>query len=365
MKIGIIGCGNISPLYLRSARRFPALEITACADLDAERAEARAAEFGIRASSVEELLADPEVELVVNLTVPQAHAPVAMAALSAGKHVYNEKPLATTLEGAGRVLELAARRGLRVGCAPSTFLGAGVQTCRQAIDAGLIGEPVAASAFMLSRGMESWHPDPEFFYQPGGGPMFDIGPYYLTALVALLGPVRRVTGSARASFPERVVSSQPRAGTRITVTTPTHVAGVLDFASGAVASLVTSFDVWASELPKFEIYGSEGSLSLQAPNLFGGPVRVWRAGESEWRELPLVHPYATTLEGWSLGVADMAAAILTGRPHRASGELAYHVLESMEVFFASSTSNRHLELRSSCRRPEPLGSEALEVRTQA
>jgi len=359
MKIGIIGCGNISPLYLKSARVFESLDIVACADREPLRAEARAAEFGLRALQVDELLADPSIELVINLTVPQAHAGVALAALAAGKHVYNEKPLATDLASAKRLLELANDKNLRVGCAPSTFLGASVQTCRKALDDGLIGEPVGAHAAFLSHGMEHWHPDPESFYQEGAGPMLDIGPYYLTALVALLGPVRRVTGSARSSFPERLISSQPKAGQRIKVTTPTHIAGVMDFAGGAVATVTTSFDIWATELPKFEIYGSEGTLSLQAPNSFGVPARLRRVAETDWQELPLVHSLTTIEEGWSIGLADMVAAAKEGRKHRASGELAYHVLEVMLSFAQASLSSRHVTLASLCERPEPIGAKDL------
>ena len=215
-----------------------------------------------------------------------------------------------------------------------------------------MGEPVAATAFMTGHGHESWHPDPDFYYQPGGGPMFDMGPYYLTALVVLLGPIRRVTGSARITFPERTITSQPRRGAKIQVNTPTHVAGVMDFASGAVGTVITSFDVWAAQLPRIEIYGSEGSLSVPDPNGFGGPVRIRRPGATEWSEIPLTHAYAKQSRG--LGVADMACALRSGRPHRASGELAYHVLDAMHAFHDASREGRHVELASACARPAPL-----------
>ncbi len=355
MNLAVVGCGNISPLYFKTMRHFPQLRPVACCDLDLELARQRADAFGVpEVLSLEEILARPDIELILNLTVPGAHAAVAEAALNYGKHVYNEKPLAATLTDARRLLDLERSLGFRVGCAPSTFLGATVQTARKALDDGLIGAPVAANAFMLSRGMESWHPNPQFFYQPGAGPMFDMGPYYLSALVTLLGPVRTVTGSARISFPEREISSQPQAGTRFPVTTPTHIAGTLEFVSGPVATLVTSFDVWHSELPKFEIYGSEGTLSLEAPNVFGGRVRVRGKADDAWRELPLVHPYDTMEQGWGLGLADLADAVGEGRPHRASSQLAFHVLELLHAFLRSAEEGRRVLIQSRCERPEPL-----------
>ena len=352
-KIGIVGCGNISGIYLEAGRVFDILEIVACADLLPERASAKAAEYHIpKACSAEELLADPEIEIVVNLTIPRAHAEVALAALQAGKSVHNEKPLAVSREDGMQLLKLARERGLRVGCAPDTFLGGGLQTCRKLIDDGWIGEPVAATAFMLCHGHESWHPDPDFYYQPGGGPMFDMGPYYLTALVHLMGPVRRVTGSAQITFPERLITSQPKHGTPIKVNVPTHVAGIMDFANGAVGTIVTSFDVWAAQVPRIEIYGTEGSLSVPDPNGFGGPVFVRRAGASEWSEAPLTHGYAKNSRG--IGVADMAYALRSGRPQRASGDMAYHVLDIMHAFHDASREGRHVELSSTCTRPAPL-----------
>ncbi len=273
-KIGIVGCGNISGAYLKIAQTFDILETVACADAIPDLAAAKAAEYGVpKVCSADELLADPDIDIVVNLTPPAAHAEIALKALQAGKSVYNEKPLAIRREDAQRMLQLAKERKLLVGCAPDTFMGAGLQTCRKLIDDGAIGRPLAATAFMLGRGPEPWHPNPEFYYQAGGGPMFDMGPYYLTALVALLGPVKRATGSAVISYPERTIGSGPKKGKHIQVEIPTHIAGVLDFAGGAVGTLITSFDVWAHQLPRIEIYGSEGTLS--AP----GPEHVRRAGE--------------------------------------------------------------------------------------
>lgn len=244
VSVGVIGCGNISGAYMRMLKTLPIVRVVACADLRPEAAQALAEQYQVPCVlSVEALLADPQIEIVLNLTVPQAHGAIAIAALEAGKSVYNEKPLALTREEGRRMLTLAAQKGLRVGGAPDTFLGGGLQTCRELIDAGVIGEPVAATAFMMSRGHEHWHPNPAFYYQKGGGPMFDMGPYYLTALVSLLGPVRRVTGATRITRPQRIITSQPRYGEVIEVETPTHVAGLLDFAAGPIGTIITTFDV--------------------------------------------------------------------------------------------------------------------------
>jgi len=351
MKIGVVGCGSISGAYLGAGKTFPNLEVTACADLDLNRAKARAEEFSIpRACTVEELLADPVIDIVVNLTIPKAHVEVGIASLRAGKHAYSEKPFAVNREEGRRLIEAGLATGLRVGCAPDTFLGGGLQTCRHLIDAGWIGEPIGASAFMTCHGHESWHPDPDFYYQPGGGPMFDMGPYYLTALVSLIGPVRRVTGSTRITFPQRRITSEPKYGTMIQVNVPTHVTGIMDFANGAIGTIMTSFDVWAAALPRIEIYGTEGTLSCPDPNGFGGPVRLRRPGAGEWSEIPLMRPDAHR----GIGVSDLVAAIQGGRPHRVSGELAFHVLDIMQAFHDSSREGRHVELTTTCERPAPL-----------
>jgi predicted dehydrogenase len=352
VKIGIIGCGNISGIYLQKAQTFELLEVAACADLIPERAQAQGAKYGVKAVSVAQLLGDPEIELVVNLTTPNAHAEVALAVLEAGKSVYNEKPLTIRREEARRLLALAEARGLRVGCAPDTFLGGGLQTCRGLIDAGAIGRPVAATAFMLCPGHEGWHPDPEFYYKAGGGPMFDMGPYYLTALVHLLGPVARVSGSTQTTHPTRTIGSEPKRGQVITVDVPTHVVGVLEFAAGCVGTIVTSFDVWAHNLPNIEIYGSEGTLRVPDPNTFGGPVELWHKDSREWQSVALTHGYA---ENWrSLGVADLAHGLRSGRPQRASGALAFHVLDIMHAIHESATSGQHITLTSQCPRPAPM-----------
>ncbi len=353
IKAGIIGVGNISGIYFQNGKKFDWMELAACADLDVERAKAKGAEHGVRGCSVSELLDDPEIQLVINLTIPQAHAEVCRQALEAGKHVYVEKPLSVTTGEAKQLLELAAEKGLLVGSAPDTFLGGGLQTCIKLINDGAIGQPIGATAFMMSGGHEHWHPAPEFFYQKGGGPMFDMGPYYLTALVAMLGEVRRVTGSARGSFPERTITSEPKAGQKIRVEVPTHVAGILDFAAGPIAMILTSFDVkGGSQLPRIEVYGSEGTILVPDPNTFGGPVRIRNAGSSEWSEVPLSHGYAENARG--VGAADMAKAILDGRKHRASGELGYHVLEIMHGIHIASEQGEHYAMQSSCQKPAPL-----------
>ncbi|NLT62196.1 MAG: Gfo/Idh/MocA family oxidoreductase, partial [Candidatus Hydrogenedentes bacterium] len=277
VRVGLVGCGNISAIYFRNGALFNSIDIVACADLAPELAVASAEQYSIpKACPVEALLADPGIELVLNLTIPKAHAPVGIAALEAGKSVYTEKPLAVTRDEGKRMVALAREKGVLLGAAPDTFLGAGLQTCRKLIDDGWIGEPVSATAFMQCHGHEHWHPDPDFYYQPGGGPMFDMGPYYLTALVSLMGPVTRVAGLTRATFPERLITSEARFGEIIEVNTATHIAGILEFSGGAIATMVMSFDVWGHTMPCIEIHGTEGSLSVPDPNGFGGVVQVCR-----------------------------------------------------------------------------------------
>ena len=353
LNVGLIGCGNISSAYLKACGLFRALRVTAVSDLDRELASARAAEFGVpKALSVPNLLGDPEVDMVINLTNPGAHAEVSLAALGAGKHVYSEKPLATTREDGRRVVEAAEGAGLGLGCAPDTFLGGGLQTSRKLLDDGWIGRPVAATAFMVNHGLEHWHPNPAPFYAPGAGPLFDVGVYYVTALVNFLGPVKRVTSAAATTFLERTIANGPRSGEKVPVTTPTHVTGLLEFEGGALCTLVTSFDVWASELPRLEIYGAEGTLSVPDPNTFGGPVRLRRMGAESWSEPPLTHPYTGNTRG--LGAADLSHALQSGRAPRASGELAFHVLDTMQTLLEASDAGTWLDVKSRCERPAPL-----------
>ncbi|WP_046226766.1 Gfo/Idh/MocA family protein [Paenibacillus dauci] len=346
MKAGLVGCGNISAIYFKNLKSSPVVEIVACADMVIEKAKERAEEFGIvNVFTPEELMQQEDIELIINLTIPAAHASVNQAALAAGKHVYAEKPFAVSLDDGRRTLEKAKEAGKRVGSAPDTFLGAGIETARHAIESGLIGRPIAASAFMMGAGPESWHPDPEFFYAQGGGPMFDMGPYYLTALASLLGSMTRVSSSAGIQMPDRVVHSGPKAGTPIRVQTPTHLAGTVDFENGAIATMVTSFDIpGGSQLPRMEIYGTAGTLDIPDPNFFDGDVRLRRAASDEYETLPPVFEPVNNDRG--KGVNEMVQAIQENRPHRASGELAYHVLEVMHAFQRSSLEGKHVIIQS-------------------
>ena len=348
LRVGIIGVGNISGIYLKNLTGVFSnrIDLVGCADMLPDRAATAAQEYGLRKAyaSVQELLADDEIELVLNLTIPNAHYSVCRAAVDAGKHVYVEKPLCIDLEESRELLAAAEEKGVRVGGAPDTFLGAGIQTCRKLIDEGAIGTPVAATAFMTGHGHESWHPAPEFYYKKGGGPMFDMGPYYLTALVNLVGPIASVSGSTRITFPERTITSEPLNGTVITVDVPTHIAGTIDFANGAIGTIITSFDVWAAHLPRIEIYGSEGSISVPDPNTFGGPILLRRSTDDDWSDVSLAYDYAENSRG--LGVADLADAITGNRDHRASGSLTGHVLEAMHGFHIASDTGTRYEMQS-------------------
>jgi len=354
-RVGLIGCGNIAGAYLPNLKQFPHLVVDACADLHAGAACALAEKFGIpRVLAPEELIADPAIDLVVNLTIPQAHAGINMACLQSGKHVFSEKPFALTRDEASGIVRVAAACGRRVGCAPDTVLGAGAQTCRSLLDAGAIGRPVGFTANMLCGGHEGWHPSPGFYYAAGGGPLFDMGPYYLHALLWLLGPVRSVSASATITFAERTITSQPKHGERITVEVPTHVLALLEFVSGAVGTLTMSFDVRGPHSnPRLEIYGEEGSLQVPDPNTFGGPVRVAPV-RGEWSEVALTHGYATQSRG--LGAADLAAAVSAGRDHRANERLALHCVDIMESIHESAREGRRIELGTTCERPVPMAS---------
>lgn len=355
MRVGIVGCGNISKVYAERLSAFSCLKLTACADLERGRAEELAQMTGIpEVLGVEDLLGSREIDLIVNLTVPGAHASIARAAIATGKSVYNEKPLALTLHESSELLRAAERASVRVGSAPDTFLGAGLQTCRKLIDDGAIGVPVAANGFMLGAGPERWHPRPHSFYQVGAGPLFDMGPYYITALVALLGPARAVTSVARITHPERPILSEPLKGQMMRVEVPTHVSTLIEFAAGPIGTLVTSFDVQATNYRAIEIYGTEGTIAVPDPNTFGGPVRLKRVGDTEWSEVAVTHGYEQQSRG--IGVADMVCAIRDGRPHRASGELAAHVVDVMESSIESARQGRRIELSTAGVQPAPLRS---------
>jgi predicted dehydrogenase len=356
LNIGVIGVGTISAQYFASFPNLPGLKLLAVADVNEARAAEVAAEQGVEALSVDELLADPRIDAVLNLTIPAAHVAIGTRALEAGKHVFAEKPLALDTEEARPMLELARDRGLRVGSAPDTVLGTGIQTAREVLDAGTIGEPVAASVQWASAGHELWHPAPVFYYQPGGGPLFDMAPYYLTSLVTLFGPVVRVSGIATRSNRERTIATGPQAGTAIPVDVETHVSAILEHASGVTATVTVSFDVWASRTPLFEVYGTAGTIAVPDPNRFSDPVEVFTSTEKVWREFPVSAGYADAGRGY--GLADMARAIETDRPHRASGDLAFHVLEIMTAVLEAGREHRVVELTSTVERPEPVPFEA-------
>ncbi len=346
-RVGIIGCGNISDTYLEITAKFASLEVIAVTDMDTIKRDAQAAKYGVRALELGALLAS-DVDVIVNLTPPAAHASVTMQALEAGKHVYSEKPLAVSLEDGWAIRESAAQKGLRVGCAPDTFLGAGLQTSRELLEHGAIGQPLNAFASMMSRGPEGWHPNPGFFYQPGAGPLFDMGPYYITALIHLFGGVKSVTASARKSLEARVAGS----GAVIPVNTVTHVSANLECESGCIATLLLSFDAQQSTLPRFELYGTTGTLLAPDPNTFGGPVLLRGAESEHWTEQPVTRPYIDNSRG--LGLAEMMHAAGQGHPHRASVDLALHVLETMHAILKSAECGERVKLVSSVTQPELL-----------
>ena len=350
--IGFIGCGNISAAYLKAARGFPRLDIRGVADLNPAAAEARAAEFGLAAMSIEAMLADPSIEIIVNLTIPKAHVEVGLRAVAAGKHVHSEKPLGIATAEAKQLVDAAQAKGVRIGAAPDTFFGGAQQTSRMLVDSGAIGTPLGGTAFFMCPGHERWHPNPAFYYLDGGGPMLDMGPYYVTSLVNLLGPVESVTGVATKLREERLITSEPLKGTRIPVDVATHVAGTMKFVSGAVVSIAMSFDVPRHRHSPIELYGSDAALLVPDPNHFGGEIMLATASD-DWKAVPTEHAYADG-NFRVIGVADMADAIRTGRPHRASGDLAFHVLEVMEAFQRSSDEGRHIAMTTRPERPAPL-----------
>lgn len=359
MGVGIVGCGNISDTYFQNCPKFGGLKVVACADLVRAKAEEKGAKYGVTAArSVDELVTSAEVDIVLNLTTPQSHAEICLKAIKSGKHVFVEKPLGITREEGRKIVAEAGKKLVRIGAAPDTFLGGGLQTCRKLLDDGWIGTPVAAAGFMASHGHEHWHPNPEFTYQKGAGPMFGMGPYYVTALISLLGPVTSVRSSAKTSFPERVITSPGRYGEKFKVNVATHITGIMEFASGVTATLMTSYDIWASNLPRLEIYGSEGTLSLPDPNTFGGPVKIFRPEDKEWRQIPIPYRYVENSRG--LGLADMADGIIQNRPHRANGDLAFHALDIMQTFLDAAENEQVRELESRCERPAPLPTNLLE-----
>jgi len=357
IKIGIVGIGAISGIYLENiTNMFKEIEIIGVCDLVRERAEKAVADYNIPKlyNDMHELFADPEVDIVLNLTRPYEHYDVSIAAIAAGKHVYSEKPLGATLDEGKKLVAAAAEKGVLIGGAPDTFMGAGIQTARKLIDDGFIGDVVGASAFMVCRGHETWHPDPEFYYKHGGGPLFDMGPYYLTALVNLMGGISSVSGMARASFPQRTITSQPKFGTIVDVDVPTYITGMMQFASGAIGTIFTTFDAFIAEVPRIEIYGSKGTISVPDPNYFGdgGEVKLFRPEDGEFRRIPLLFGYPTNSR--ALGLADMAKAIQTGRDFRASSQVTFHVLEVMSGILQSAREGKNIVMESKVCKPAPM-----------
>jgi len=356
LNVGVIGVGVISTQYFAQLAKLPNLRLVAVADLDTARASAVAAEQGALALGVDELLTDPRVDAVLNLTIPAAHAEIGLRALAAGKHLYTEKPLALTTNEARPMLAAAAAAGLRIGGAPDTVLGTGIQTTRAVLDSGRIGDAVGASVHWSNSGHEAWHPAPAFYYQPGGGPLFDMGPYYLTSLVTLFGPVVRVSGTVGRSARDRTIATGPNAGAAVPVNVDTHVTALLEHANGATSTVTISFEIWATRVPQFEVYGTAGTIAVPDPNLFSDPVFVAAAtetaGEPEFVEVPVEAGYPDA--GRGVGLSDLARAIETGRPHRASGELAFHVLDVMESILRSGREHATIELSSTVERPEPV-----------
>jgi predicted dehydrogenase len=357
--IGILGAGNILGRYVTGMSRFPELAVVGCAARSPERARQAAADAGIgHFDSVAELLASPDVQVVLNITTPLVHAETTAAALAAGKHVYVEKPITTTLAEADNVVAQADSAGLLLGSAPDTFLGSAAQTARAALDDSAIGEPIGVAAFITSNRVETWHPDPTFLFQPGGGPVADLGPYYLTAMVNLFGPLASVMARSRIGTPKLSVTSPDRRVDSITVTVPTHVSAALQFSSGVVGTLLASFDVWDHHLPRIEVYGTEGTLGLPDPNGYDGDVLLKRRTDDGWQVLPpVIPPFAEPgtkdqfLRG--PGVADLVAA-LGGAPQRAGAPLACHVLEAIEAIETSGRIGESVRLSTHATRPEPV-----------
>lgn len=351
MNIGLIGCGKISGAYFKFLPQHDNVRFVACADLDMDRAKQTAEAQGLRPMTPDDLVACDDVDIVLNLTIPDAHALVNLKALDAGKHAYCEKPLGVTMDEGHRQVVAAREANLRLGCAPDTFLGGGIQTARKALEDGVIGQPLSAVAFLAGRGMETWHPSPVFYYKPGGGPVMDMGPYYFTALVNLFGPATHVAAMTKKGFAQRTITSEPLKGQVIDVEVDTHATGTIRFANDVIATTIMSFDVQGHNLPRIEVYGTKGTLVVPDPNTFKGPVKLLRAGEKEWAELPLTHSVEV---GRGLGVADLAAGVQEDRPHRASGDLALHVLEIMTGFDRASEAGRTIEMETTCERPAVL-----------
>lgn len=363
--VGIIGCGNISSSYLTLAPMFKSLDIRAVADLNMDAARERAEEYPVRADTIEDLLAASDIDIIINLTVPAAHFEVTKQILNAGKHAYSEKPFVLTVAEGEELRRIANEKGLRVGSAPDTFMGGSHQLARAVLDEGQVGDIVTGTCHVMSHGMEAWHPNPDFFFQPGGGPVLDLGPYYVSNLVQLIGPVKAVTAMASTGSKTRTIGDGPREGEIIPVETPTNIHAVLEFRNGALITLGASWDVWANRHENMELYGSKGSLYVPDPNFFAGVVHRVDQGDGEQVEIPpRDHPFSVInsednngierANYRGAGLADMAAAISDGREHRCSLELATHVVEVLTAILHSAESRSWVEMTTSCTRPEPL-----------
>lgn len=352
--IGLVGCGVISDAYLSRAEQFPFINMIACSDINETASKEKADKYRLEAMTVEALLADDRIDVVLNLTTPQHHVNVNLAALNAGKHAYCEKPLGTSLAEAEKLLEATSRTGLRIGCAPDTFLGGAHQTARRIIDSGAIGDSVAGTGFMMVPGHERWHPNPDFYYQDGGGPLMDMGPYYITSLINMLGPVSSVYGTAKITRPTRTIGSGPREGETVAVDVATHISAILSFANGASITLVTSFDVHKHDHSPIEIYGSKGSMIVADPNNFDGDILV-SIGSGDWSKAEQTHLYGDG-NYRVIGLADMAEAIVKDHSHRASLDLSLHVLEIMESILVSADTGQTIALKHQCKQALPLHS---------
>ncbi len=375
VKVGLIGCGVISAIYIENAQNFKSYEIVACSDLINERAVDRAEKYGIpRVCTNQDIYDDPEIEVVLDLTNPQSHAEVNLGALEAGKHVWCEKPLAVDLEDGLKTIELAKKKNLRVGCAPDTFLGGRMQMVRKIVDDGWLGNIIGGTATMLIPGHELWHPGPDFYYKKGAGPLFDMAPYYITALLSTLGPVKSISGAIATTYKQREIKCEPLKGQLMDVEVPTHVSGILQFENGAIVNLIVTFDVWDSKLPRLELYGTEGTLSIDdadpygGPNTFEGPIKFRTKDESDWLGFPTQIPRRPEATEWpriptlfqynsnsrGVGLADLTTALQSGRVHRASGEMAYHALEVMHGILISADTEKNYNPKSSFERPAPM-----------
>ncbi|MBA8834261.1 MULTISPECIES: Gfo/Idh/MocA family protein [Rhizobium] len=364
--VGIIGCGNISTTYFSLAPLFKGLKVLACADINAQAAEARAKEYGVKAQTIDALLFNDEIDVVVNLTIPDAHFRVSKAILEAGKHVYSEKPLVLSLEEGEELRRIAKQKNLAVGCAPDTFLGGAHQLARKFIDDGGIGRVTSGACYVMSPGMEMWHPNPDFFFLPGGGPILDLGPYYIANLINLIGPVKRVGGMTSMASPTRTITSEPRNGEIIPVKTPTTIQALLEFVNGATVTLTASWDVWSHRHANMELYGTDGSLYVPDPNFFGGvveasgrdkdikPLEAW---EHPFGKINQENPNGARANYRTAGLADMVMALIEGRDARCSLDRTLHGVDVMTSILKSGEEGRFIDLTTTCTQPAALGIE--------